>query len=177
VSVVGNLSGTGAAGRQVILQQNPFPFAGFMNVGNTQLTSPTGGFQFNLLSLPLTTQFRVVSVGPGQLVVSQTLTETVAVAVTMHVSRTRVGRGVYNLRFSGAVRPAENGARVSLQRLVGSRWHYVRATNARPSGAASSSYTITLRRRHGGFFRVFVSPVEGAHVANASQPLVVHAGF
>jgi hypothetical protein len=178
VSIVGNLSGTGAAGRQVILQQNPFPFPGFVNVGNTQLTSPTGGFQFNLLSLPLTTQFRVVSVGGGQLVVSQTLTETVALGVTMHVSRTRVGRGVYNLRFSGTILPAENGARVSLQRLAGSTWRYVRATNAHASTPTSSSYTMSVRRRHGGFYRVFVSPIEGAHVANASQPLLVHvAGF
>jgi hypothetical protein len=177
VTVAGTLSGTGAASRQVILQQNPYPFtAGFQNSAtNPLLTTAAGSFQFNLLSLPLTTQFRVVSIGAGAPVVSPTLTENVALAVALRVTRHRIHPGYYSVRFSGTVSPAEVGARVSLQRLVGSQWRYVAATTARTSSAASSSYAVTRRLRHGGYYRVHATPVEGGHVGNISRAMLVHA--
>ena len=177
LAVVGSLSGTGAGNREVILQANPFPFTGgFQNVGNPALTLPNGVFTFPVTALAVTTQFRVVSVGAGQPIVSPTVTEPVGLSVTMHVRTRRIHAGSYTMRFSGLVAPAEDGARVSVQRLVGNQWRLVSATSARTAGTGSSPYVITLRRRHGGFFRVFVSPVEGGHVANFSQPMLVHAG-
>jgi hypothetical protein len=177
LAVVGTLTGTGAGNREVILQQNPFPFtAGFQNVGNPALTLANGVFTFPVTSLALTTQFRVVSIGAGTPVISPTVTETVALAVSMHVRTRRVHQGSYTMRFTGTVAPAEDGARVSVQRLVGNTWRLVSATSARPGTSGTSSYAITLHRRHGGFFRVNVAPVEGGHVANFSQPMLVHAG-
>ena len=45
--VEGNLSGTGAANHEVVLQANPFPYlGGFHNVGNPELTNSVGGFSF-----------------------------------------------------------------------------------------------------------------------------------
>jgi hypothetical protein len=177
VTIAGTLSGTGAASRQVILQQNPYPYtAGFQNSAtNPLLTTAAGSFQFNLLSLPLSTQFRVVSIGAGAPVLSPTLTEDVALAVTLRVTRHRIHAGYYSVLFSGGVSPAEVGARVSLQKLVGSQWRYVAATTARSGGAASSSYALTRRLRHGGYYRVHSSPVEGGHVANVSRAMLVHA--
>jgi hypothetical protein len=177
LAVVGTLTGTGAGNREVILQQNPFPFTqGFQNVGNPALTLANGVFTFQLTSLALTTQFRVVSIGAGSPVVSPTVTEAVGVGVSMHVRTRRIRPGSYTMRFTGTIAPAEVGARVSVQRLVGSAWRLVSATSARPGTGGTSSYAITLHRRHGGFFRVFVTPVEGGHVANFSQPMLVHAG-
>ena len=177
LSIVGTLSGTGAGGRAVVLQANPFPYPGFQAFGNAAVTFPDGSFRFNLLSLPVTTQFRVVSGGGAQpVVISPTVTEEVALAVTMHVRSRRIRAGSYTMRFSGTVTPPEGGARVSIQRLIGSTWRFVSATNARPASAASSTYSTTIRRSHGGFFRVFVSPVEGGHAANSSSPALVHAG-
>jgi hypothetical protein len=109
-------------------------------------------------------------------VVSPTVTEAVALSVTMGVRSRRVRRGSYSMRISGVIGPAEDGARVSLQRLVGSTWRFVTATNARPAGGGTSTYTRTIRRSHGGFFRVFVTPVEGGHVAYFSPPALVHLG-
>jgi hypothetical protein len=177
VGVVGVLAGTGAAGRPVVLQANPFPFtAGFQNVGDPHLPMPNGAFQFTLLSLPATTQIRVASVGAGPPVVSPVLTEYVALHVIMHTARHRLHGGSFSVRFSGLVSPAEPGARVSVQRLVGSQWKFVRGTTAGAAGPTGSSYTVTLRRRHGGFYRVFVRPVEGGHVSGASQPVLLHLG-
>jgi hypothetical protein len=177
LSVVGTLRGTGADGRTVVLQQNPYPFPGaFATVGNPELTSPTGAFSFSLLSLPLTTQFRVATIGAGQVIVSPTVTETVAVGVTMHVTSHQTRTGSYSFHFSGSIGPAELGGRVSVQRLVAGQWRHVATTTARSSSAGASSYSKTVRRRHGGFFRVYVTPVEGGHVAGSSQPRLVHAG-
>ncbi|HEY1540357.1 MAG TPA: hypothetical protein VGF63_13220, partial [Solirubrobacteraceae bacterium] len=59
--LAGTLSGTGNAGRQVVLQSNPFPYTqGFQTTSNVQLTSPTGVFEFPLLSVPTNTQYRVL---------------------------------------------------------------------------------------------------------------------
>ncbi|MCA1689201.1 MAG: hypothetical protein LC720_01765 [Actinobacteria bacterium] len=175
VTVAGTLSGTGAGGRQVVLQQNPYPFtAGFQNVGNIVLSTPAGSFAFNLLSLPLTTQFRVVSIGAGAPVISPILTEYVGLGVTLRVTRHRIRHGYFSVRFAGVVSPAEDGARVSLQRLVGSSWRFVRGTSAKPSSAGTSTYALTLRLRHGGYYRTNVTPVEGGHVASISRPMLVH---
>ncbi len=43
VTIQGTLSGTGNAGRAIVLQGNPFPFtAGFQDIGNTELTNAQG---------------------------------------------------------------------------------------------------------------------------------------
>src|SRR3954451_16032692 len=55
----GTLTGTGNAGRAVVLQANPFPYTqGFVNASNAQVTGPAGQFSFPLLSVPVNTQYR-----------------------------------------------------------------------------------------------------------------------
>jgi hypothetical protein len=161
LTVEGTVSGTGAGNREVVLQANPYPFtAGFQNVGNPALTTATGGFAFNLLSLPATTQFRVVSIAGGQAIASPVTTEYVALGVTTRVSRHRTRPGSYTIHFSGAVSPAETGASVGVQRLVGHTWELVK----RATATSGSAYSVTIHAHHGGFYRVRVLPVEGGHV-------------
>ena len=58
-TLAGALTGTDNANRQVLLEQNAFPFtAGFAAVGNPQVTNATGTFAFPILSLTTTTQYR-----------------------------------------------------------------------------------------------------------------------
>ncbi len=174
VTVEGTVSGTGAGNREVILQGNPYPFtAGFQNVGNPALTTATGGFAFNLLSLPATTQFRVVSIGGGQAIASPVTTEYVAVGVSTRVTTHRTKTRSYTIHFTGNVTPAEAGARVAVQRLVGRTWKYVAGGNAKPGTAASSSYSVTIHVHHGGFYRVRVLPVEGGHVTGYGPATLV----
>jgi hypothetical protein len=165
LTVAGTVAGTGGGNREVILQANPYPFtAGFQNLGNPALTTADGGFAFNLLALPSTTQFRVVSVGAGQTVGSPVTTEDVALAVSTRVSRHRTRPGSYTIHFSGTVSPAELGASVGVQRLVGRTWELVKRTTAGPGSAGESAYSTTIHVQHGGFYRVRVLPVEGGHV-------------
>jgi len=165
LTVAGTVSGTGGGDRDVVLQENPYPFtAGFQSVGNAAVTTATGSFAFNLLSLPVTTQFQVVSIGGGQAVGSPVTTEDVSLAVTTRVSRHRTRPGSYTIRFTGAIAPAEVGARVGVERLVGRTWEFVAGGGATSAGAQSSAYSVTIHAHHGGFYRVRVLPVEGGHV-------------
>ena len=103
-TLAGTLSGTGNAGRPIQLQQKPFPFTtAFANVGNAQLTNAQGGFSFALLSVPLTTQYRVL-VTDKPSVVSPVLTVNVTVVVGTRTTRTHVHRGGH-VHFSGTVQP------------------------------------------------------------------------
>jgi hypothetical protein len=175
LSLTGTITGTGAPGHAVALQQSPYPFTtGFQTIGNPQVTSATGGFQFNLPALAATTQFRAVGLGTPA-VTSPIVTERVALAVTMAVTVKRTRTRAHSFSFSGSISPAENGARVSLQRLVDGHWMRVTLTTADTSTTSNSSYSITLRRRHGGFFRVHVTPVEAGHVPGVSGAQLIHA--
>jgi hypothetical protein len=176
VVIFGQTVGTGAAGSAVVLQANPFPFTGgFEIVGAPVLASSTGSFSFDVGSVPVATEFRVVSVGPGQPLVSDTLTEFVRIAVTTTVTRSAISGGTAATTFAGTISPAEIGARVSVQRLVGGRWALVAATKAQVATTGDASYSISLHISHSGQYRVYSATVEGGHLASAGQPMTVHA--
>lgn len=163
VTLAGQLTGTGNAGRQVVLQANPFPYTqGFQNAANVQVTDAAGNFSFALLSVPLNTQFRVLMPAKPE-VVSPIVSLGVAVRVTTHVSRHRVVRGS-RVRFSGTVRPANEGARILFQRQKGNRWVQVSHTFARGTGK-SSHYSKHVRIGRGGTYRVLVQ-VNGSFVGS-----------
>jgi hypothetical protein len=163
VTLAGQLTGTGNANRQVVLQSNPFPYTqGFQNASNVQVTDAAGNFSFPLLSVPLNTQYRVQMPQKPE-VVSPIVSLGVAVMLTTHVSSHRVTRGA-RVRWSGTVRPASDGARVVFQRKKGTRWVQVSHTFARGSGK-SSHYSKRVRISRGGTYRVLVE-VNGSFVSN-----------
>jgi hypothetical protein len=163
VTLAGQLTGTGNANRQVVLQSNPFPYTqGFQNASNVQVTDAAGNFSFPLLSVPLNTQYRVQMPQKPE-VVSPIVSLGVAVTLTTHVSSHRVARGA-RVRWSGTVRPASDGARVVFQRKKGSRWVQVSHTFARGSGK-SSHYSKRVRISRGGTYRAVVQ-VAGAFVGD-----------
>jgi hypothetical protein len=163
VTLAGQLTGTGNASRQVVLQSNPFPYTqGFQNATNVQVTDAAGNFSFPLLSVPLSTQYRVQMPQKPE-VVSPIVSLGVAVRLTTHVSSHRVTRGA-RVRWSGRVRPASDGARVVFQRKKGSRWVQVGHTFARGTGT-SSRYAKRVRISRGGTYRAVVQ-VAGAFVGD-----------
>lgn len=158
-TVGGVLSGTDNAGKQVVLQQNAFPFtAGFANLGNPQLTSATGAFAFPILSLTATTQFRVRVAGRN--VASPIVTALVAVTVGTRVDRTRVRRG-RTVRFFGTVTPRRDGANIAVQKLRDGRWITIGGTIARSFQATRSRYSVRVRVPRGGSYRIFVGTNSG----------------
>jgi hypothetical protein len=169
-TIEGTLSGTGNAGAAVQLQQNPFPYtAGFVDVGNPELTLANGTFAFNVLGVAANTQYRVVSgtVASADVVVSA------ALGVTLHAQAGGTHRHP-TIRFSGSIAPAEPSARIGFERLIGTNWKVVGGTIAgatMTNGVVHFGKTITIRS--GGFFRALVLPVEGAHVSGYSQTVTV----
>jgi len=172
-TLAGTLSGTDNANRQVVLQQNPFPFtAGFAPVGNPQVTNATGAFAFPILSLTTTTQYLVQIV--GRPVASPIVTALVAVTVRTDVSATRVRRG-RSVRFAGTITPIRDGAQVAIQKRRGDRWITVGGTIARHFKDDRSKYAVRVRIRRGGSYRVFVGTNSGDIANNVGRTVKIRS--
>jgi hypothetical protein len=170
VTIQGTLSGTGNGNVPVVLQANPFPYTqGFATVGNSELTTATGGFSFPFLGITQATQFRVVT-GTKVPVVSPIAIEGVAVEVQAHVGH---ARGRHRARIYGTVTPAVDGMEVGIMRVLGGRNVLVAGTVLLHHNAASSRFSRVIRVRHRGLYRVFVKVTNGAQVSNYSQPLFI----
>jgi hypothetical protein len=168
----GTLSGTGNAGRQVVLQSNPFPYTqGFATVTNAQLTNAQGGFAFPVLGVTLNTQYRVLMPRRPEIV-----SPVVALGTTVRVTtRVRVRRGSRRgrLRFRGRLSPAVDGEQILIQKLrPGGQWRTIARTFARDNGARSSRYVGRVRQRRGGRYRV-VANVDGEHVPSVGRTVRV----
>ncbi len=169
-TLVGTVSGTGAAGRPVQIQQRAFPFrGGFANTGNALVADAAGRFSMVVLALPLTTQFRArVTDRAG--VVSPVLAVGARAIVGTRVTSTRVRRGG-RVHFSGTVRPSEPGRGIAIQKRRDGRWIPVAGTVTRPGGAGFGIYGKTVRIRRGGLFRVFLGTGSGATVPNVGRTI------
>jgi hypothetical protein len=166
VSVAGALTGPNIGGKQVALQGKPFPFiAQFQQIGNTVLTNPQGGYSFFFAGLT-TTQLRVVEISKPS-VISQTITEGVALASTLHLRRSRRSR--HRIRFFGRVRPARVGNAVLIQRKLRRRWKTIGLTLTHPGNAGFSFFSKRLRLGRGGTFRVVVRTTGGDYVDGTSR--------
>ena len=169
-TLVGTVTGTGAAGRPVQIQQRAFPFAGgFANVGNALVTDAGGRFSMAVLSLPVTTQFRArITDRAG--IVSPVLPVGARAVVGTRVTSTSVRRGG-RVHFSGTVRPSEPGRGIAIQKRRDGRWITVAGTVARPGGAGFAIYGKTIRVRRGGLYRVFLGTGSGATVPNVGRTI------
>ena len=169
-TLVGTVTGTGAAGRPVQIQQRAFPFAGgFANVGNALVTDASGRFSMAVLALPVTTQFRArVTDRAG--IVSPVLPVGARAVVGTRVTSTNVRRGG-RVHFSGTVRPSEPGRGIAIQKRRDGRWITVAGTVARPGGGAFAIYGKTIRVSRGGLYRVFLGTGSGATVPNVGRTI------
>jgi hypothetical protein len=171
VTIEGTLSGTGSAGAPVSLEYSVFPYtAGFTATGNAELTTATGTFGFNVLGVAQNTEFRVVS----GTTISPVVTVNVSLGVTLSAHAT-MKQHHHAIHFAGTITPAEPGARIAFERLIGKNWKVVGGTvaSATPANGAVS-YSATVRVHSAGFFRALVLPVEGAHIPGYSATAVIN---
>jgi hypothetical protein len=169
-TLAGTLSGTGNAGRPIRLQQKPFPFTGaFKNVGNVQLTNAQGGFSFSLLSVPLTTQYRVI-VTNNTSVVSPVVTVSVSVRVGTRTTRTHIHRGG-RVHFSGTITPNVPNVPIAIQKLNAKKhWVTISGTITRSSG----TYGKTIRIRRGGSYRIYAGANGGTFAPGVGRKVRIH---
>jgi hypothetical protein len=171
-SVQGTLFGTGAAGRAVSLQFNPFPYlAGFKALGNPEVTNSTGSFSFPVVGLLSNTQLRVVTLG-APFIVSPVLVEGVAVRVKLHVHRVHRHRRGRFYRMYGTVVPAEVGARVGFQLLRHGAPSLNQGGTFVVAGTPGvSRFSTVVRIRHRGVYQALVQVADGSHVSAYSEPI------
>lgn len=165
-AVQGTLSGTGAAGRAVALQVNPFPYlAGFKAYGNPEVTSSTGSFSFPVLGLLENAQLRVVTTA-SPYVSSPVVVEGVAVRVTLHARRVQRNRRGLFYSFYGTITPAEVGASVGFQWIrPGAPSLNQGGTFATHGTATVSRFGAVVRIRHRGTYEALVLVKDGSHVS------------
>jgi hypothetical protein len=169
-ALVGQLTGTNNANRDVVLQSNPFPYTqGFANTGNPLVTDALGNFSFPVLSVPLTTQFRVL-MPQRQEIASPIVIVGAALQVTTRTKRVERHRHSVSVRFRGDIRPAAAGVRVDIQRLRNDVWTTIAHTRARSESSSSSSYSTRVRLFRSGTFRV-VAESDGAFVSGLGRPI------
>jgi hypothetical protein len=169
--LTGALTGTGNAGRQVVLQANPFPYTqGFLQVGNALVTDPAGGFSFSVLSVAATTQYRVLMPQRPD-VVSPVAVVGATARVSTHV-RVRRGFRRGRIRFTGRLTPAVDGQQILIQKRRRGVWRTIARTFARNAGASSSRYVKRVRQRRGGRYRVYAN-LQGAYVPTTGRTVRV----
>jgi hypothetical protein len=166
--LAGALTGTGSAGRPLVLQSNPFPYVqGFATATNAVLTGPQGQFSFTLVSVPLNTQYRVV-IPTRPDIASPIVFVGVAPRITTSVTATRV-RKHQLVRFRGTVRPGQGGERIAIQKLRGTAWVTLAGSVTHRASATSSHYSKRIRITRGGSYRVFVALADGRFVSNSGR--------
>jgi hypothetical protein len=110
----GTVTGIGNAGREVVLQETPYPYtAAFADVGVPVTTNIAGGFSFQVPHLTASTRFRVSTVGAPPLLISKVISALAAVHVTLEVKTSKHMPGL--VRLYGTVSPAQVGAHVYFQ--------------------------------------------------------------
>jgi hypothetical protein len=172
-TLIGVLSGTDNARRVVQLQANPWPYTGgFQPAANNQVTNSSGGFAFPLLSVNINTQYRVLMPAKPK-VVSPIVVLGTTVKVTRHATvkrGTRRGR----IHFFGRITPAEDGARVQIQKIRRGAFVTIKSTRARHTKHGYSRYSVRVRQKHGGRYRVRVVNPTFEHSISASRVIVRH---
>ena len=168
----GQLTGTNNANRDVVLQSNPFPYTqGFLNTGNPQVTDAAGNFAFPVLSMPVTTQFRVVMAQRPE-VTSPIVVVGAALQVRTDTKKVARNRHSVTVRFRGSVTPQNDGGRVSIQKFRDGIWTEIAHTRAQDEGSSRSSYSTRVRLFRSGQFRV-VAETEGAYVSGAGRAISI----
>lgn len=171
LSIAGLLSGPGASGVAVTLEQNAYPFTGpFRPVGPDTTTDATGHYAF-LVTPGAATRYEVVAKTKHP-VTSSAVGVRVRLRVGLGVTTTRPRRGQL-VRFAGLVTPAHNGRAASLQKLTRTGFRTIRRTTLRAAtvvnGVARSRYFFRIRVYADGTYRVVAASGDADHLPGLSH--------
>jgi hypothetical protein len=171
-TLAGQLTGTNSGGRDVVLQSNPFPYTqGFVNVGNAVVTDALGNFAFNLLSVPINTQFRVVLAQRPE-VTSPIVVVGAALQVKTRARKVARHRHSVSVRFRGGITPQNDGGRVAIQKFRNNTWVEIAHTRAKDAGSSKSRFRTRVRIFRSGLFRA-VAETEGQYTTGAGRAISI----
>jgi hypothetical protein len=151
VTISGKLKGTPNAGQGLMLQSNPYPYAGYAEVG-TANTDVNGNYTFSVMPA-LNTRYRVTTTTVTPAETSGEITVLVAPRVSLSLSD-RTPRSGQLVRFYGFVSPAHDGRTAQIQRLTTTgSWQTVARVTLNDDGDLRSKYSRRVRIRKNGTFR------------------------
>jgi hypothetical protein len=177
----GRLTGTGNAGRKVVLQSSPYPYlAPFVTISAAATTNTQGAFSFRVTNLFAGAQLRVATLDPRP-IYSPLIPVQVAVRVTFH-ARPSGHAGL--VRLYGTVTPAVTGAVVHFQVAKAIRpgkseketaFATQFTTKVTHATHSFSRFSVVVRLRHTGNYRALVKPPKGPLTSGSSAHLKLHA--
>jgi hypothetical protein len=163
-TIAGNLSSK-TAGVSVELQADPFPYDGKWITRGTKTTDAKGDVSF-ALAPDVGTKLRLQTASAPKLTSPET-TLGVAWKVGFRVSDSTPHKG-QSIRFSGSVHPVDNGATALIQKKTATGFKTVKSTTLRNATATYSNYSVRLRIRTTGTYRVSV-PSDTSHLGGKSR--------
>jgi hypothetical protein len=175
----GRLMGADNAARVIVLEQNPAPLADnvFEPTSYETTTDAKGDFRFTGVVTAVNSQFRALTKGGGPQTTSTPADVKVRPQVSRRVSDATPSSGE-RVRFRGRIWPEHDGQPVSIQRRGSDgRYRTVRRTTARDVvGQVYSRYSVRVRVRTTGVYRVVVRPTDGDHLNGYSRARKLRVG-
>jgi len=159
------ISGTTSPNTSVTLRADAFPFNGAFGQVATVTSNATGAYTFSVKP-DANTHYRVTA-KTHPTAQSPVATVSVRWRVTRTVSTRHPKKGS-RVRFSGSVSPAHNGAVAELQRRTSSGFKTVKTATLTAGTATSSHYSLRVRVKRNGTYRVRVE-ADAAHLAGNSR--------
>ena len=149
----GQVTGAGNGGVKIDLEEDGFPFDGMKNT-DVSTTTDAGGNYSLTVKPTLLTRYQVSAKARPQ-VTSPSVDVKVRPLMTLTVSDATARSG-QRITFSGSVTPAHDGAKVLLQRRIGTgRFRTIATlTLVKPATAGQSAYSHTARVRRTATYRV-----------------------
>ncbi|MCA1699801.1 MAG: hypothetical protein LC790_13205, partial [Actinobacteria bacterium] len=162
----GKLNGSQAGGKQVVIEANPAPYAGYKPLA-TVTTTANGSYAMTVKPLVNTRYRATAKTSPP------TASGEVAVRVRMRAglllsdSTPRKGSRVV---FSGRVFPAHDGARVLIRKRTSTGSYVTIArTTLRDDGSSRSRYRRAVTIRRSGVYQVRVTTNDTDHLSGISK--------
>lgn len=173
VVISGRLKGKDDVGKIILLRQNPYPFAGYVDVG-TAVTVANGNYSFTVVP-KLNTRFRVTATTTTPPTTSGELLQTVKPRVSLRLSDSTPARG-QKVVFSGFVTPAHDGKLVRIQRRTSTgSFSTIARVRLRDDGDLRSKYSRSIRLYRSGVFRVaFLADLDHAAGTSSTRTARVH---
>jgi hypothetical protein len=159
------ISGTTAANTSVTLRADAFPFGGSFAQVAKATSNAAGAYSFTVTPDKVT-HYRVdAKTKPAAR--SPVATLSVRWKVTRTVS-TRTPKRGSRVLFSGTVGPVHTGGTVEVQRRTASGFKTVKTATLVAATTTSSSYSVRVRVRRNGTYRVHVA-ADTSHLAGNSR--------
>lgn len=168
VVVDGRLTSADRAGKNLILESDPFPYENAFSSAGTATTGASGNYSLTQ-SPGVNTRYRVRH---GNLL-SPVVTVLVRMRIGLRVSDRTPSRGE-RVRLFGRVCPEHVGALVRIQRRISGRWVTLRRTRT-DEAARCSSYSRRVRIGGDGLYRTVVAS-DGDHARGISRARFLDVG-